>query len=133
HRRAAELALASSEQRFRLLVSNVKDYAIFMLNPDGIVTTWNEGAERLKGYTASEIEGHSFEQFYTPEDLARGWPKRELEIARTEGRVEDIGWRVRKDGTRFWADVIITALRDEHGTLVGFAKVTRDLTERRRS
>ena len=132
-RRAAELALAESEQRFRLLVSNVKDYAIFMLDPNGIVSTWNNGAERLKGYTASEIEGRSFETFYTPEDLARGWPKQELEIAQTEGRVEDIGWRVRKDGTRFWADVVITALYDHLGTLVGFAKVTRDLTERRRA
>jgi PAS domain S-box-containing protein len=132
-RRAAELAQAESEQRFRLLVSNVKDYAIFMLDRDGIVTTWNEGAQRLKGYAASEIEGRSFENFYTAEDKARGWPKRELEIARRDGRVEDIGWRIRKDGTRFWADVVITALRDESGRLIGYAKVTRDLTERRRA
>jgi PAS domain S-box-containing protein len=130
-RRSAEVALGESERRFRLLVSSVKDYAIFMLDPAGIVTTWNEGAQRLKGYAADEIVGRSFESFYTPEDLARGWPRRELEIAQHDGRVEDIGWRIRKDGSRFWADVVITALRAEQGELVGYAKVTRDLTERR--
>ncbi len=119
-------------QLFRLLVQNVIDYAIFRLTPEGIVETWNVGAERLKGYTASEIIGRSFETFYTPQDLAAGRPAYLLRIARTEGRVEDEGWRMRKDGTRFWADVVITALF-EHGELVGYAKVTRDVSERRRN
>jgi PAS domain S-box-containing protein len=117
-------------QLFRLLVQSVRDYAIFRLSPEGIVRTWNAGAEALKGYTASEIIGRSFESFYTPEDRAAGRPARLLGRAREDGRVEDEGWRVRKDGTRFWADVVITALYD-HDQLVGFAKVTRDLTERR--
>jgi PAS domain S-box-containing protein len=116
---------------FRLLVDRVVDYAIFLLTPDGHVASWNKGAERLKGYRAAEIIGHSFERFYPPEARAAGRPARLLAIARAEGRVEDEGWRVRKDGTRFWADVVITALRDDSGQLVGFAKVTRDLTERR--
>jgi PAS domain S-box-containing protein len=119
-------------QLFRLLVQSVMDYAIFRLTPERIVETWNSGAERLKGYAASEIIGRSFESFYTPEDLAAGRPEHLLEIARTEGRVEDEGWRVRKNGTRFWADVVITALFD-NGQLVGYAKVTRDVSERRRS
>ena len=117
---------------FRLLVQNVVDYAIFRLSPEGIIETWNSGAERLKGYSATDIIGSSFERFYTPEDLADGRPARLLAIARREGRVEDEGWRVRKDGTRFWADVVITALF-ESGQLVGYAKVTRDLSERRRA
>ncbi|MBV9602185.1 MAG: PAS domain S-box protein [Chloroflexi bacterium] len=117
---------------FRLLVQSVSDYAIFRLSPQGIIQTWNVGAERLKGYSASEIIGRSFETFYTPEDLADRRPARLLKIARTDGRVEDEGWRVRKDGTRFWADVVITALFDA-GEVVGYAKVTRDLTERRRA
>jgi PAS domain S-box-containing protein len=121
-----------SDESFRLLVSSVKDYAIFMLDVRGIVVTWNEGAQRLKGYAAEEIEGHSFENFYTPEDRARGWPRHLLSLADRDGRVEDEGWRVRKDGTRFWADVVITRLTDRHGTFVGYAKVTRDLTERQR-
>jgi PAS domain S-box-containing protein len=119
-------------QLFRLLVQSVMDYAIFRLTPGGIVETWNSGAERLKGYAASEIIGRSFETFYTPEDLAAGRPHHLLRIARTEGRVEDEGWRVRKDGTHFWADVVITALF-ENGQLVGYAKVTRDVSERRRN
>src|ERR671933_2092375 len=116
---------------FRLLVDRVVDYAIFLLTPDGHVASWNKGAERLKGYRAAEIIGHSFERFYPPEARAAGRPARLLAIARAEGRVEDEGWRVRKGGTRFWADVVITALRDDSGQLVGFAKVTRDLTGRR--
>ena len=115
----------------RLLVETVRDYAIFALDPTGHIITWNAGAERLKGYTAEEIIGKHFSIFYPQQDLAAGKPAWELEIATEEGRLEDEGWRIRKDGTRFWANVIITALRDESGTLVGFAKVTRDLTERR--
>jgi PAS domain S-box-containing protein len=117
---------------FRLLVQSVVDYAIFRLSPEGIIETWNIGAERLKGYSATEIIGKSFENFYTPEDRADGRPKRLLNIARTEGRVEDEGWRVRKDGSRFWADVVITALFDQ-GQVVGYTKVTRDVSDRRRA
>ena len=118
---------------FRLLVSSVRDYAIFVLDPSGHILTWNPGAERFKGYTAAEAIGCHFSMFYGAEDIAAGKPQEELEVATREGRVEDEGWRYRKDGSRFWANVIITALRDENGTLVGFAKVTRDLTERRRA
>lgn len=116
---------------YRLLVESVQDYAIFALDPTGHILTWNTGAERFKGYKAQEIIGKHFSVFYTPEDIAAKKPPRELEIATRDGSVEDEGWRVRKDGSRFWANVVITALRDETGTLVGFAKVTRDLTERR--
>ncbi|MGH7480884.1 MAG: PAS domain S-box protein [Longimicrobiales bacterium] len=130
-RRAAEEALRQSEERFRLLVQSVRDYAILLLDPDGRVVSWNEGAERLKGYTADEIIGRPFSTFY-PEDIAAsGFPEEQLEIAAREGRIENEGWRVRRDGTRFWANAIITALRDDEGRLVGFAKVTRDLTARR--
>ncbi|HEU0012320.1 MAG TPA: PAS domain-containing sensor histidine kinase, partial [Longimicrobium sp.] len=129
NRRAAEESLRESEERFRLLVQSVRDYAIFMLDPGGHVASWNEGAERIKGYTADEIIGRHFSTFYPPEDLAK--PVWEIEVAVREGRVEDEGWRVRKDGTRFWANVVITALRNPDGKLVGFTKVTRDLTERR--
>src|SRR5947209_14740715 len=114
---------------FRLLVDRVLDYAIFLLTTDGYVASWNAGAERLKGYVAGEIIGQSFERFYTPEDRAVGRPMELLARARVAGRVEEEGWRVRKDGSRFWASVVITALRDDSGQLVGFAKVTRDLTE----
>jgi PAS domain S-box-containing protein len=117
-------------QLFRLLVQSVQDYAIFRLSPDGIVQTWNAGAQNLKGYTASEIIGKSFETFYSAADRADGRPQRLLARAVTDGRIEDEGWRIRKDGTRFWADVVITALFDG-GEHIGFAKVTRDLTERR--
>jgi PAS domain S-box-containing protein len=120
-----------SEERFRLLVDSVQDYAIFMLDPVGRIVTWNVGAERLKGYAASEIVGQSFECFYPPEAVASGWPREELRRATAHGRFEDEGWRVRKDGTRFWASVVLTALRERDGTLRGFAKVTRDLTDRR--
>ena len=122
--------LRASEEQFRLLVSGVKDYAIFMLNPDGTIATWNLGAQAIKQYAAEEIIGKHFSSFYTDEDRARRHPQHELEIAVREGRYEEEGWRVRKDGTRFWASVTITAIRDETGTLRGFAKVTRDLTER---
>ena len=128
-RRMAMEALRESEERFRLLVQSVKDYAIFLLDPDGYVNSWNDGAARIKQYTQQEIVGRHFSLFYPPEDS--GKPAWMLNEARREGRVEDEGWRVRKDGTRFWADVVITALRDPRGELVGFAKVTRDLTERR--
>jgi PAS domain S-box-containing protein len=131
-RRLHEEALRQSEERFRLLVEGVRDYGIFMLDPEGHVSSWNEGAQRIKGYKPEEIIGQHFSRFYTPEDLARGWPEHELSVAKLEGRFEDEGWRVRKDGTRFWANVIITALHDPHGELRGFSKITRDLTERRK-
>jgi PAS domain S-box-containing protein len=125
--------LRESEQRFRLLVESVRDYAIFMLDPDGRIASWNAGAEHLKGYTADEIIGQHFSVFYTDEDLERDHPVEELAVATERGRYREEGWRVRKDGSRFWADVTITALREADGRLAGFAKVTRDLTERRRS
>jgi PAS domain S-box-containing protein len=130
----AENAVGSATQTaglYQLLVESVRDYAIFMLDPDGCVATWNSGAERIKGYTAAEIIGQHFSVFYPAERVAEGFPQYELEVARAVGRFEDEGWRVRKDGTQFWANVVITALRAEDGSLVGFAKVTRDLTERR--
>jgi len=121
-----------NEETLRLLVESVKDYAIFMLDPEGYITTWNLGAQRLKGYVAVEAIGQHFSIFYSREDLAAGKPAHELEVARAEGRVEDEGWRLRKDGTRFWANVVITAVHDDTGALRGFGKLTRDLTERRR-
>src|SRR5215813_10987598 len=123
----------TSEERFRALVSSVKDYAIFMLDPSGRIESWNKGAEQTKGYAADEIIGEHMSRFYTPEDLARGLPSTLLAQAERDGRVESEGWRVRKDGTRFWADVVITALVDDRGELMGYAKVTRDLTERLRA
>lgn len=123
--------LWESEERFRLLVQSVIDYGIFMLDPQGNIASWNIGAERIKGYSADEIIGQHFSIFYPPEDAAK--PERELEIAKRDGRLEDEGWRLRKDGTRFWANVVITALFDNTGQLRGFGKVTRDLTERRSS
>ena len=122
-----------TEDRFRLLVESVKDYAIFILDTGGRVATWNLGAERIKGYKADEIIGKHFSIFYPPEDIAAGKTQKELEIATSEGRFEEEGWRIRKDGSRMWANVTITALRNPDGTLVGFAKVTRDLTERRQA
>src|SRR4029079_1677827 len=113
--------LRLSEERFRLMVEGVQDYAIFMLDPQGMVATWNSGAERLKGYSAQEIIGRHFSQFYLPEDVARGWPKEELNRASQDGRFEDEGWRQRKDGSHFWANVVITALRDDSGQLIGFS------------
>jgi PAS domain S-box-containing protein len=130
-RRRAHEELRASEERFRLIVSSVRDYGIFMLTPDGRVASWNVGAERINGYTAAEIVGQHFEIFYPPEDLAAGKPARELVIAAREGQFEEEGWRLRKDGSRFWASVVIAALRLDDGTLAGFGKVTRDLTERR--
>jgi PAS domain S-box-containing protein len=130
-RRAAEQTLRASEERFRLLVHSVKDYAIFALDPGGHVSSWNEGAQRIKQYTAQEIIGRHFSTFYSPEQIAAGKPAWELEVATREGSVEDEDWRTRKDGTRFWANVVITAIRNASGELVGFTKVTRDLTERR--
>ena len=120
-----------SESSFRLLVQSVKDYAIIMLDPEGNVASWNEGAQKFKGYRAEEIVGKNFSIFYTPEDIARGKPAQELKITADQGRFEDEGWRVRKDGSRFWANVTITALRNPDGSLRGFGKVTRDLTERK--
>ena len=116
---------------YQLLIESVRDYAIFVLDTEGRIATWNIGAERLKGYKPNEIIGRHFSTFYGQEDIESRKPWRELEIAQAEGRVEDEGWRIKKDGSRFWANVVITALRDESGRLVGYAKVTRDLTERR--
>jgi PAS domain S-box-containing protein len=128
-----EVILRQEEQRFRLFVQAVKDYAIFTLDSQGTVSSWNEGAARLKGYAASEIIGRHFSCFYSVEDNRDGKPARELEAAIRDGRVEDEGWRVRKDGSRFWANVTLTAIRDNTGTLIGFAKVTRDFTDRMRA
>lgn len=128
-----ENELMHSEQRFRLFVEAVRDYALFLLDPKGNITTWNTGAERIKGYKSSEIIGKHFAVFYPEEDLKTRKPWRELEVAAEEGRFEDEGWRLRKDGTKFWANVVITALKDPDGRLYGFGKVTRDLTERRRA
>lgn len=130
-RKAQEEALRHSEERFRLMVAGVTDYAIFMLDPEGIVTSWNAGAESINGYTYDEIVGRHFSHFYTADDIEAGMPWEELSIARRMGRAESQGWRVRKDGNRFWARVVVTALRDADGMLRGFAKVTQDLTERR--
>ena len=123
----------NNEELCTILIARVRDYAIFALNAEGKVITWNEGARLIKGYTAKEIIGQHIEKFYTPEDVRRGKPRQLLKQAATDGRVEDEGWRVRKDGTRFWADVVITALHDDAGRLTGFAKITRDLTERRKA
>jgi PAS domain S-box-containing protein len=130
-RREAEEALRESEERFRLLVEGVRDYAIFMLDPTGHVATWNAGAERINGYRAKEIIGQHFSKFYPKVDVEARKPERELEIATRTGKYEEEGWRVRKDGTTFWSSVLITAIRNKAGELVGFGKVTRDLTERR--
>jgi PAS domain S-box-containing protein len=128
--RVTEERLRQNEERFRMLVDSITDYAIFLLSTDGVVLTWNPGAQRIKGYAPHEIIGQSFERFYPPEDRAAGLPARMLAAARADGRVEQEGWRVRKDGSRFWADVVLAALTDDRGQLVGFAKVTRDLTAR---
>jgi PAS domain S-box-containing protein len=129
-RKLATDTLRASEEQFRLLVQSVTDYAIFMLDTEGIITNWNSGAERIKGYHREEIVGQHFSKFYTPEDRATGLPARALEIARTTGRFARDGWRVRKDGARFWASVVIDPVLNDDGKLVGFAKVTRDITER---
>jgi PAS domain S-box-containing protein len=124
--------LRQSADQFHRFVADVKDYAIFLLDPEGRVLTWNAGARMTKGYDAGEIIGQHFSKFYPQESIQKGWPEHELAVAAAEGRFEDEGWRLRKDGSRFWANVVITALRDEDGTLRGFSKVTRDLTERKR-
>ena len=131
-RRAHEEELRRSEERFRLLVEGVRDYAIFMLDANGKVATWNVGAERIKGYTASEIIGQHFSVFYPQDARESGWPEHELQVAAEKGSFVDTGWRVRKDGTTFWANVTITALRDDTGRLLGYAKLTRDMTETKR-
>jgi PAS domain S-box-containing protein len=132
-RKIAEEVLKRSEEQFRLLIQGVTDYAIYMLDPEGNVSTWNAGAQRIKGYKPEEIIGRHFSRFYVEEDRADELPRKALEIAAKEGRYEKEGWRVRKDGTRFWANVIIDAIQLEDGTIVGFAKVTRDITEKRRA
>ena len=131
-RRLSEEALRESEQRVRLLVENVRDYALFMLDPEGRVASWNVGAERINGYSAQEVIGSSLARFYPPEDVRAGKPDLELRVASETGRFEEEGWRIRKDGTRFWANAILTAIRDANGELRGYAKVVRDLTERRK-
>jgi len=131
-RRQHEEELRASEERVRLLVESVRDYAIFMLDPDGIVQSWNAGAQAIKGYRPEEIIGRHFRAFYTPEDQAAGKPELELETARAQGRVEDEGWRVRKDGSLFWANVVVTAVIGPGGDLRGYAKITRDMSDRRR-
>jgi PAS domain S-box-containing protein len=132
-RHHAQEALRESEERFRLLVEGVRDYAIFMLDPTGHIVSWNSGAQLIKGYAAPEIIGRHFSTFYPQEDIRDGKPERELRIATTEGRYEEEGWRLRKDGSRFWANVLITAVFNAHGELRGFAKITRDMTERKRA
>jgi len=129
--RAAEEALRRSEQQFKLLVQGVTDYAIYFLSPEGNVSSWNQGAQRIKGYSPDEILGNHFSLFYTEEDKAAGLPQAALDTVKREGRFEREGWRVRKDGTRFYANVVIDAIRDDDGELIGFAKITRDITERR--
>ena len=130
-RKTQDEALRQSEERFRTLVEGVKDYAIFMLDPHGFVTTWNAGARSIKGYEAQEIIGSHFSRFYPADSIQNGLPERELRGATMEGRFEDEGWRIRKDGSRFWANVVITAMRDASGALIGFSKITRNLTARR--
>jgi len=130
-RKQTEEELRRTEERFRLLVESVQDYAIVMLSPAGIVTSWNAGAQRMNGYEAEEIIGQHFSRFFLAEDLERGKPKMELDVAAAEGRFVDEAWRGRRDGSRFWASIVITALRDPHGKLIGFSKITRDLSERR--
>jgi PAS domain S-box-containing protein len=130
-KRASQLALIESERRFRHLVKGVKDYAIYMLSPTGVITNWNTGGEHIKGYTADEIVGRHFSCFYAPEDKEALKPQQALEIAAATGKFEAEGWRVRKDGTRFWAHVVIDAIHDDDDNLIGFAKITRDVTEKR--
>jgi PAS domain S-box-containing protein len=132
-KRAAQQALLEAERRFRLLVQGVTDYAIYMLDPNGRVTNWNAGAERIKGYAPDDIIGEHFSRFYTDEDREKGVPTTALETARKAGRYEAEGWRVRKDGTRFWASVVIDSIKDDDGELIGFAKITRDMTEKRKT
>ena len=120
-----------TEQQLQMLIESVRDYAIFLLDPEGRVITWNQGAQRIKGYTFDEIRGRHFSVFYPREDIESGKPEYELKVAAQEGRFEDEGWRIRKDGSRFWANVVITALKDNNGVLLGFGKITRDISERK--
>ncbi|MBC7886576.1 MAG: PAS domain S-box protein [Ferruginibacter sp.] len=131
-RRKSELALKENEERYRLLISEVHDYAIIMLSPEGIISSWNEGAQRIKGYVENEIIGKHFSVFYTKEDIENNFPMKELAIVENEGRIENEGWRVKKDGTLFWANVITTVLKRD-GTIIGFSKITRDITERKKA
>lgn len=131
--RKAEEALRQSEQKLRLMIVSVQDYAFYMLDPEGRVASWNPGAERIKGYRADEAIGSHVSLFYSPEDVAAGKPLHELEIAAATGRFAGEGWRIRKDGSRFWAAVMLTAIHDDAGGLVGFTNVTRDRTEHRRA
>jgi len=130
-RRQIEEIKCEVDHTFQLLVGGVKDYAIFRLDPNGIVSSWNAGAQRIKGYSSEEILGQHFSRFYLDEDIQKGKPEEELRTARDEGRSEDEGWRIRKDGSRFWANVVITAIYDPQGHLIGYAKITRDLTRRK--
>ena len=130
-RRLAEQAFRKSEEQFRILVQGVTDYAIYMLDPTGKITNWNAGAQRIKGYRPDEVIGRHFSMFYLEDDRANGDPQRGLETALKEGKFEKEGWRVRKDGSKFWAHVVLDAIRNEQGELLGFAKITRDITERR--
>ena len=132
-RKGAEDTLRKSEEQFRLLIQSVTDYAIYMLSPDGIITNWNAGAERIKGYTPQEIIGQHFSKFYSPEDVAAGLPQMGLQTARQVGRFEKDGWRYRKDGSKFWASVVIDPIRTPNGELIGYAKITRDMTERKQA
>jgi PAS domain S-box-containing protein len=132
-RKSAEDTLRKSEEQFRLLIQSVTDYAIYMLSPEGIITNWNAGAERIKGYTPQEIIGQHFSKFYSPEDAAAGLPQMGLQTARQVGRFEKEGWRYRKDGSKFWASVVIDAIRAPNGELIGYAKITRDMTERKQA
>lgn len=129
----SEEELRRSEERLRLMIAAVKDYAIFMLDSEGKVASWNEGAKRFKGYEAKEIIGQHFSKFYMESDIKRGHPENELKLAREEGKYEEEGWRIRKDGTKFWASVVITRVNDSQGKLLGFVKVTRDLTEKKQA
>ena len=132
-RKRAEKALKESEERLRLVIEGVKDYAIFMLDKNGYVASWNSGAEKILGYEAQEIIGQSFEYFFPDDEIAQSWPFQGLKIAISVGRFEVEGWRIRKDGSQFWANVITTALYDDNGNLQGFCKVTRDITERKQA
>ena len=122
---------SNTEYQLQMLVESVRDYAIFLLDPGGHIVTWNQGAQSIKGYTFDEIRGRHFSIFYPREDIESGKPDYELRVAAQDGRFEDEGWRLRKDGSRFWANVVITALKDENGTLLGFGKVTRDISQRK--
>jgi len=131
--RAALEALRRNDQQLRSIVESIRDYAVYLLDPDGCVMTWNPGAERIKGYQAEEILGKHFSRFFTHEDVERGRPAELLRLAAARGRVEEEAWRVCKDGSRFWADVVLTAIRDDTGAITGYSKVTRDFTDRKRA